>query len=94
MEKIRYIVRAPGNGSTLADFLTIIQNDPTLELLDTIGPAGMPHTAVVGVDPEQASAFEQRVRNLQHLMIEQDRPLSLFDKTAGFLHHPERKPHA
>lgn len=90
MKKVRYIVRARAEGSTVADFLTMLQNDPDLELVDTIGPADKPHTAVVAVAPEQAPSFEQRFRNHQHLMIEQDRPLSLFDKTADFLSRSER----
>ena len=94
MEKSRYIVRARAEGSTLNDFLISIQGDPELELVDTIGPQGQPHTAVVAVTPEQALSFEQRFRNSQHLMIERDRPLSLFDKTADFLHRSERKTNA
>jgi hypothetical protein len=90
MEKIRFIVRARHEGSTLTDFLTTIGNEPGLELVDTIGPAQGPHTAVVAVPPEQAPSFEQRFRNSPLLMIERDRPLSLFDKTADFLHRSER----
>ena len=82
MQKIRFIVRARDDGGTVADALTMIANDPALELVDTIGPTGRPHTAVVAVPPEQAPSFEQRFRNLQHLMIEPDRPLSLFDGDA------------
>ena len=94
MEKIRFIVRARDEGSTLNDFLTIIRDDPSLELADTIGPVGHPHTAVVSTAPEHAPAFEQRFRNSPELMIERDRPLSLFDKTADFLQRSERKTNA
>ena len=90
MEKIRFIVRARGEGGTLADFLATLPNDPGLELVDTIGPAHAPHTAVVAVPADLAPSFEQRFRNSQQLMIERDRPLSLFDKTATFLHRSER----
>jgi len=90
MEKTRYIVRAHAEGTTLADFLATIDNDPGLELVDTIGPPGMPHTAVIAVPPELAPCFEQRFGNSPHLLIERDRPLSLFDKTTGFL-RSERK---
>lgn len=90
MEKIRFIVRARHEGSSLADFLATIKNEPGHELVDTIGPAQEPHTAVVAVPPEQAPSFEQRFLNSQHLLIERDRPLSLFDKTADFLHRSER----
>jgi hypothetical protein len=94
MEKIRFIVRARAEGSTLADFLATIEHEPELELVDTIGPAQRPHTAVIAVAPDQAAPFEQRIRNSQQLMIERDRPLSLFDKTADFLHRSERKTNA
>ena len=94
MEKIRFIVRARAEGSTLNDFLTIIRDDQHLELIDTIGPQGHPHTAVVATASEHAPAFEQRFRNSPELMIERDRPLSLFDKTADFLQRSERKTNA
>ena len=90
MEHIRRIVRARGDKSTLADVLSTLANDPSLELVDTIGPAHSPHTAVVAVPADLAPSFEQRFRNSQQLMIERDRPLSLFDKTATFLHRSER----
>jgi hypothetical protein len=94
MEKIRFIVRARAEGSALADFLTTVEHDPQLELVDTIGPQGLPHTAVLAITPDHAPAFEERFRNSPELMIERDRPLSLFDKTADFLHRSERKTHA
>lgn len=94
MEKTRFIVRARDEGTTLTDFLTTIQGEPGLELVDLIGPAGKPHTAVVAVESQYAPSFEERFRNSQQLMIERDRPLSLFDKTADFLHRSERKTNA
>ncbi len=94
MEKIRFIVRVRHEGGTLADFLAMIHEEPAIELVDTIGPAQQPHTAVIAVEPEQAPSFEQRFQHSQQLMIERDRPLSLFDKTAGFLHRSERKTNA
>lgn len=90
MEKVRFIVRGRDNGA-LTDFLAMINNDPAIELVDTIGPEHSPHTAVVAVAPEQALSFEQRIRNLQQLMIERDRPLSLFDKAAPAPERSERK---
>ena len=91
METVRYIVRARGDNATLADFLATLPNDPGLKLVDTIGPAQGPHTAVVAVRADLAPSFERRFRNSQQLMIERDRPLSLCDKTANFLRRPERK---
>ncbi|MES2014850.1 MAG: hypothetical protein V4484_00010 [Pseudomonadota bacterium] len=90
MEKLRYIVRARTDTGALADFLAMIQNDPSLELVDTIGPAQRPHTAVIAVTPQQALAFEQRLRNTQQLVFERDQPMSLFDTTAGALDRTER----
>lgn len=90
MEKVRFIVRGRDNGA-LTDFLAMINNDPAIELVDTIGPEHSPHTAVVAVAPEQALSFEQRIRNLQQLMIERDRPLSLFDTAAPVPERSERK---
>lgn len=94
MEKIRYIVRAREEDSTLSDFLASIGAVPGHEVVDTIGPAGRPHTAVIAVDAQHAPSFEQRFSHQQQLMIERDRPLSLFDKTADFLHRSERKSNA
>ena len=94
MEKTRFIVRARDESSTLTDFLAMVDILPELELVDAIGPAGRPHTVVVAVDAQHASSFEQRFCNQQQLMIERDRPLSLFDKTADFLHRSERKTNA
>ena len=94
MEKTRFIVRARQEGSTLNDFLAIVAREPGHTVVDTIGPAGRPHTAVIAVDDDHAPSFEQRFGNPQQLMIERDRPLSLFDKTADFLHRSERKSNA
>ena len=94
MEPTRYIVRAREGGSTLGDFLAAIEGDPDLTLIDTIGPPEQPHTAVVAVAPEQAPCFENRFRNSPHLLIEQDRPLSLFPTAEVSLQQSERNTHA
>lgn len=90
MEKIRFIVRGRHEESELADFLSDLHGDPMLELIEVIGPPGKPHTAVVAVPPEQAPSFEQRFGNSPHLLIERDRPLSLFDKDDGRAQRSER----
>ena len=80
MPKSRYIIRARDEGSALSAlsaFLASLADDPAVELADTIGPAGQPHTAIVAVAQEQAAALEQRVRSLPQLMIEPDQTLSL-----------------
>jgi len=94
MDKTRFIVRARAEGSTLNDFLTMIEHSPGLELVDTIGPAGKPHTAVIAIDAPHAPSFEQRFSNHSQLIIERDRPLSLLDKTMDLLHRSERNSNA
>lgn len=72
----RYIVRA-ADDNALASFLDSIAADPAIRLVDTIGPAtGPPHTVVVETDAATAEQLKQRTHN--QLMIEPDRPLSLF----------------
>lgn len=73
----RYIVRAAQDDGALVSFIDSIRNDPAVRLVETIGPpSGPPHTAVVEAD---ATTIEQlRQRTLHQLMIEPDRPLSLF----------------
>ena len=78
MSKFQYIVRGREDDAALSDFLFSLQEQPEIELVDTFGPEGRPHTAVVAIDTDQASAFEQRFIHSPHLMIERDRPLSLF----------------
>jgi len=76
----RYIVRSEDVGQ-LVEFLNDVKEDPNMELLDTIGPSGKPHTAVVVMNDEKATSLEQRFRaSKNQLKIEPDRPLSLFDK--------------
>ena len=94
MDKTRFIIRARAEGGALNDFLTIIECHPGLEVIDTIGPPGKPHTAVIAIDEPQAPAFEQRFSNQPQLIIERDRPLSLLDKTMDLLHRSERNSNA
>ena len=75
----RYIVRSE-DPKTLADFIDEAKADPELELADTIGPAGAPHTAVYVLPHEKAQTLQQRFEASQpgRLFIERDRPLTLF----------------
>jgi len=73
----RYIVRCD-EASELADFLKDADSDPGITLLDVIGPRDRPHTAVVDMTHEKAQTLAQRFRDHHHLIIEPDRPLSLF----------------
>lgn len=75
----RYIIRPADDGAALIDFIARLQVDPRIRLVETIGPPGRPHTAVVETDPVTATQLEQDFRNSNQLMIEPDRPLSLFD---------------
>lgn len=76
-EPSRYLVHAD-DPATLADVLDGIRSDPALELLDTIGPSGAPHTAVVRMNDQQAKDLRQRFRGASRLSIEPDQPLSPF----------------
>jgi hypothetical protein len=75
MPKVRYIVRARNDNGALTEFLDTLQDAPNIELVDTIGPQNRPHTAVISVDPDQASQLEERLRNIEQLIIERDSPL-------------------
>ena len=78
--KSRYIVRAYDDASALSALsalLASLDGEPGIELVDTIGPQGRPHTAVLDVCPDNAAALELRVRQIPQLIIEPDRPLSL-----------------
>lgn len=74
----RYIVRARSDDAALAAFIAALGAQPAVRLVDTVGPQGAPHTAVVETDPDTAEQL--RRRNLNQLTIEPDQPLSLFDQ--------------
>ncbi|HZV63771.1 MAG TPA: hypothetical protein VFG03_02525 [Telluria sp.] len=77
-ERARYIVRArDDNSAALAAFLAGVGADSDIDVVDTIGPQGRPHTAVVAIASDKALAFERRFQNSKQLSIERDRPLSL-----------------
>jgi hypothetical protein len=75
----RYIIRGADDGPALAVFLAGIHGDPSLRLVDTVGPPDRPHTAVIETDAQTAKRLEASFRHANQLMIEPDRPLSLFD---------------
>lgn len=76
--KARYIIRAKNALAPLAAFVDSIRSDPDIELVDTIGPPGQVHTAVIEVAAGQALLLERRFSNSNELMIERDQPLSMF----------------
>lgn len=73
----RYMVRARDDGA-LVQFMRSIEGDPDITLIDSIGPQQQPHTLVVSVAHDKAAALEARVRLVPQLVLERDRPLSLF----------------
>jgi hypothetical protein len=76
--KVRFIIRATGDVAPLASLLDAARLDPGMAVVDTIGPAGAPHTAVIEMDRATAHLLELRFRESKQLTIEPDRPLSLF----------------
>ena len=77
-DKRRYMISERTDEGALAQFLIGLRNEPDIDLVDTLGPAGHPHTVVVALTPATARVLEQRFRDSQQLLIELDRPLSLF----------------
>ena len=73
----RYIIRA-NDPWQLATFIASIKTDTSIEVLDTIGPVGQPHTLVAAMNKDKAALLEQHFRTSNQLTIEPDRPLSLF----------------
>jgi hypothetical protein len=75
----RYIVRAAGDTAPLQSFIDSIVDDPVIRLVEKIGPAREPHTVVIETDVSTAQMLDLRFRSTNQLMIEPDRPLSLFE---------------
>lgn len=71
----RYLVRSD-NPLQLQGFIASVGSDPRVTLVETIGPADRPHTAVLTMPHDVARTLQQRYAN--QLIIEPDRPLSLF----------------
>jgi hypothetical protein len=74
----RYIIRAAGDSAPLLAFIASIRADPEVTLVDTVGPPQQPHTAIAEMSEATASMLRQRFCSSNQLMIEPDRPLSLF----------------
>ncbi len=73
----RYLVSG-GDSDKLIEFIDQASEDPSVSLLDTIGPQQSPHTAVFDMPHDTAAALAQRFKNDGSLKIEPDSPLSLF----------------
>jgi hypothetical protein len=75
----RYIIRSEDSAS-LTDFIKTVTGEPGMTLVDVIGPAEQPHTAVVDMPHDKARSLEQQFRSAKtQMIIEPDRPLSLFN---------------
>ncbi len=73
----RYLISC-NDGTKLARFIVEAGRNPELQVLDTIGPRGAPHTAVFEMDHSTAAALERDFAASGDMKIEPDRPLSLF----------------
>lgn len=73
----RYLIIA-NDTQRLQRFIADAQADPELDLIETIGPTGAPHTTVYEMTHNKAGALEQGFQAEGALRIEPDRPLSLF----------------
>ena len=80
--KGRYMISAvdDANAGALAEFVRSSGADPDIAVVDTIGPPGQPHTVVVDLSSDKALALARRFLASHQLLIEPDRPLSLFDQ--------------
>ena len=76
----RYIVRAAGDCTPLQSFIDSIVDDPVIRLVEKIGPARQSHTVIIETDLSTAQMLDLRFRSTNQLMIEPDRPLSLFGR--------------
>ncbi len=73
----RYLISST-DGARLARFIADARADPDLQLQNTIGPSGAPHTAVYDMAHATAAQLARRFAASGELTIEPDRPLSLF----------------
>ncbi|NEX62503.1 hypothetical protein [Noviherbaspirillum galbum] len=79
----RYIIRSD-DVQRLNQVAQAAAIDPSMSLVDAIGPAGQPHTLVIDMPHETAASLVRQFRDAQpRVIIEPDRPLSLFDGMQG-----------
>ena len=76
----RYLVSS-ADTTKLSDFVTEAAGMPDLQLLNTIGPQGAPHTAVYEMTHATAALLSQRFALNGDMKIEPDQPLSMFGDT-------------
>lgn len=73
----RYLVSCSNPGK-LNEFIENSYQDPSLQLIDTMGPSGAPHTAVYEMSHSKAADLQRLFIHSGELKIEPDQPLSMF----------------
>ena len=73
----RYMVSCQDPGK-LSQFIQSSHQDPSLQLIDTLGPLGAPHTAVYEMAHTKAAELQRVFTQAGDLKIEPDQPLSMF----------------
>ena len=73
----RYIVSC-NEPDKLSQFIQASYQDPSLQLIDTMGPTGAPHTAVYEMAHSKAAELQRLFTQSGALKIEPDQPLSMF----------------
>lgn len=73
----RYLVRSRGDNRALHELIPRL--DPTIRVIDRIGPSDDPHTLVLEMSAAAAAALGESLRQDGRLILERDRPLSLFE---------------
>ena len=76
----RYLISCHDSGK-LAGFVSDASGNPELQLLDTMGPPGAPHTAVFDMSHDKAAELQRHFAAGGDLKIEPDQPLSMFGDT-------------
>jgi hypothetical protein len=75
----RYVISCV-NPDKLNEFISSGYHDPALQLIDTVGPIGFPHTAVYEMAHAKAAQLKQLFGTIGDLKIEADQSLSMFEK--------------
>ena len=73
----RYLISCNDPGK-LSQFIQSSHQDPSLQLIDTLGPIDTPHTAVYEMAHAKAAELQERFTHSGGLKIEPDQPLSMF----------------
>ncbi|MCG2583342.1 hypothetical protein [Massilia sp. TS11] len=74
--RARYLVRSRGDNRALHELIPRL--DPTVRVIDRIGPSDDPHTLVLEMSSTSAAALGEQLKQDGRLILEPDRPLSMF----------------